>query len=227
MDAASPVPPPELRVAVLFDGNNWYRSMREYLRPEQGKTDYPALVNWIVAKLRETLGLPENAPIRFETWYFTAIPEDSADFRERLLGFLRSIEREGINVRRLPMRRCLVTYTLECPDCKKPVTGQVIRYEEEQVDVAIAVKLVELSFRHQIDVAVLVSGDSDYLPAVATAQEEGVRVYVASLSLPSISHDLKRAANGHIDMAEGLRLSLRAPPVGSTGNGGGEPSGTT
>lgn len=220
------VPTPELRVVVLFDGHNWFHSVREYLRPEQGKVDYPALVNWIVAKLRETFGLPENAPVHFETWYFTAIPGDNVDFREGLLGFLLSIEREGINVRRLPMRHCLVTYTVNCPDCNRPVTGQVIRYEEEQVDVAIAAKLVRLSTRHEVDVAVLVSGDSDYLPAIAEAQEEGVRVYVASLPVASTSLDLKRAADGYIDMSEGLRLFMRAP-VGSVGNGGGEPRGTT
>lgn len=235
MDATSPVPPPELRVAVLFDGHNWYHSVREFLQSERAKIEYPDLVNWLVTKLRETLGLPEGAPVHTETWYTTAVPEESASFRENVLGFLLAIERQGVHVERLQTRRSLVTYTFTCPECSERVTakeihyectacgksvvGRAIRYEEEQVDVAIAVRLVQLSMRREIDVAVLVSRDSDFVPAVVAAIEEGVSVFIASLpSVGGTPPELVRAATGHIDMAEGLRLSMH-PIIGSE-NGG-------
>ena len=44
------------------------------------------------------------------------------------------------------------------------------RPEEKETDVAIAMKLVELFIREQADTVVLVSGDTDFLPAIRTAK---------------------------------------------------------
>ncbi len=40
------------------------------------------------------------------------------------------------------------------------------RHEEKETDVAIAVGLLDLFYRNECDVAVLVTGDSDIVPAV-------------------------------------------------------------
>jgi len=40
------------------------------------------------------------------------------------------------------------------------------RFEQKGVDVLLSVDLVRMSFDHQIDVAVVLTGDSDFVPAV-------------------------------------------------------------
>jgi len=53
-----------------------------------------------------------------------------------------------------------------CPTCKKENPG----HEEKETDVAIAVKLIVLFVTDACEMAVLVSGDTDLLPAIRTAR---------------------------------------------------------
>ncbi len=49
-------------------------------------------------------------------------------------------------------------------------------YQQKRVDSQIATDLVLLSAKHRIDEAVVVTGDSDFLPAIQIAKDEGVVV---------------------------------------------------
>lgn len=51
-------------------------------------------------------------------------------------------------------------------------------YEQQLTDVLFVVDLLNLAYKGQIDHAVIVSNDSDFIPAVQAAQHEGVRVLV-------------------------------------------------
>jgi uncharacterized LabA/DUF88 family protein len=48
--------------------------------------------------------------------------------------------------------------------------SDLIRHEEKETDVAIAVKLFELLFTNAFDTCLIMSGDTDIAPAVITAQ---------------------------------------------------------
>ena len=50
------------------------------------------------------------------------------------------------------------------------------RYEQKRVDILLGVDLVQLSAKGQIQEAILVAGDSDFIPAVDAAQSDGVLV---------------------------------------------------
>ena len=56
--------------------------------------------------------------------------------------------------------------TLTCPLCGR----RCVRYEEKETDVALGVHLVELVSQDLCDTAVLVSGDSDLVPAIVAAR---------------------------------------------------------
>ena len=60
-------------------------------------------------------------------------------------------------------------------------------YEQKRTDVALAVDLVRLAWRQEITKAVLVAGDSDFVPAVADARAAGV--HVALRFFPGTAHD--------------------------------------
>jgi hypothetical protein len=49
-------------------------------------------------------------------------------------------------------------------------------YEQKRCDVLLAVDLVRMAWRGELDVALLLAGDSDLVPAVLDAREAGVRV---------------------------------------------------
>ena len=51
-------------------------------------------------------------------------------------------------------------------------------FEQKRVDVLLSVDLVRMSWDHQIHKAVLVTGDSDFVPAIQAAKEAGVLVHL-------------------------------------------------
>jgi hypothetical protein len=60
-------------------------------------------------------------------------------------------------------------------------------YEQKRTDVALAVDLVRLAWLKEITHAVVVAGDSDFIPAVADARAAGVHVTLRFL--PGTAHD--------------------------------------
>ena len=50
------------------------------------------------------------------------------------------------------------------------------RYEQKQVDILLGVDLVQLAAKQNIQEAILVAGDSDFIPAIMAAKAEGVLV---------------------------------------------------
>jgi uncharacterized LabA/DUF88 family protein len=86
-------------------------------------------------------------------------------------------------------------------------TGEMI---EKGVDVALATDMLSLAFRNAYDVAVLVSGDNDFLQAVDEVKRAGKRVEIACFS-SSIGHELRMKADDFIpidQIADEIELKL-------------------
>lgn len=75
------------------------------------------------------------------------------------------------------------------------VSGQ--SKNEKMVDVSIAVDMVTLASKNAYDVAILCSGDSDFIPAVDAVMDFGKEVYVAGFESTS-SWELRKASLGYI-----------------------------
>src|ERR1043166_5879400 len=56
-------------------------------------------------------------------------------------------------------------------------TGKPI-FEQKRVDILLAVDLVLLASKQRIETAAIVTGDSDFLPAISTAKNEGVSIHL-------------------------------------------------
>jgi uncharacterized LabA/DUF88 family protein len=70
---------------------------------------------------------------------------------------------------------------------------------QKRVDVLFSVDLVRLSSKQRIDRAVLIAGDSDFLPAVAVAKDEGVQIQIVhSPDRKQVHRDLWDAADERI-----------------------------
>ena len=53
-------------------------------------------------------------------------------------------------------------------------------FEQKSADILLAIDLIRLSTAHMIDTAVLVAGDSDFIPAIKAAKDAGVSVILRS-----------------------------------------------
>lgn len=80
---------------------------------------------------------------------------------------------------------------------------------QKATDVAIASRMVADVSNDHYDVAVLISGDGDFVPAVEMVQDYGKRVEVASFS-HCLSSELSRRADVVIDLDPVPMLSMRS-----------------
>ena len=73
--------------------------------------------------------------------------------------------------------RLLPRYTVQLGRTERRVNANGIPYyEQKRVDILLAVELVKLSANRHIQQAILIAGDSDFIPAITAAKSEGVVV---------------------------------------------------
>ena len=109
------------------------------------------------------------------TYYYHCLPyqsptptqEEAARFarRQRFFHALSRLDRFEVREGKLALRGWDRT------------TGKPI-LEQKRVDIKLAVDLVLLATKHQITRAVLVTGDSDFLPAIQASKNEGVVIHL-------------------------------------------------
>lgn len=79
----------------------------------------------------------------------------------------------------------------------RAVAGQdfVPNMAQKGVDIRIGVDIALLSIKRIVDILVLVTGDSDFVPAMKFARREGVKVY-----LETLRHPVRRELKAHADL---------------------------
>jgi uncharacterized protein (TIGR00288 family) len=68
------------------------------------------------------------------------------------------------------------------------------RFEQKGVDMRIGLDIARLALCNRIHAVVVVTGDSDFVPALKFARREGVRVY-----LDTMGHGVRRELKVHAD----------------------------
>lgn len=81
------------------------------------------------------------------------------------------------------------------------------RKEQKEVDVAMACELVVHALRDHYDIAIVVSGDRDFIPAIQHVQAAGKRVEVAAFS-NSVGDELVRTADRYYELGRMPLLSM-------------------
>lgn len=79
--------------------------------------------------------------------------------------------------------------------------------EQKEVDVAMACTMLAHALRDNYDVAIVVSGDRDFVPAVREVQNAGKRMEVASFSM-SISRELRQVSDLYVSLDRVPLLSM-------------------
>src|SRR5919198_4356700 len=175
-----------MKVAIFFDGQNFYRSLLRY--DESLRVDYDRLAAWITQQVGGAHALFSGA------YYYVGVSADAPPLVE---GFLKGLElRPGYFVKREPR----VRRAGRCATC-----GAEYEYTtEKRVDTRLVADLIHYAANGAYDAAVLISGDDDFVPAVEAVNALGKQVWVATWSADELSSDLRVRCFGHLQLAEGL-----------------------
>jgi uncharacterized LabA/DUF88 family protein len=124
-------------------------------------------------------------------FYYTAYPkegtrQESQDGKHKFFTFLK--KGLGFVVRKKELKR-IVEHTDQ---------GDLIR-EKGNMDVEMTIDAIHFSDKY--DVAIMFTGDSDFLPLVSYLRNGGKNVYVFS-SRNNISQELRTGTNGYFDVLE-------------------------
>ena len=142
-----------LNTILFFDGQHLYRSAKDAWRPLPaiGPSNY-SWPSYDVAKLSSVLVSKDPQRVIREIRFYTGVPDPNADTRWHTFwtNKLRYLKSQGIEIYK----------------------GRVNSAEQEKgVDVRIAIDLVRFTYEQKYDVAMIVSQDWDFGPAVSLAKE--------------------------------------------------------
>lgn len=204
------------RVSFLIDGFNLYHSLRELERLSRTRVrwlDLKRLCEAYLQAVRSAMG--ERVELASVT-YFSALAShlvlNNPDVVKRHQTYVAALESTGVQV----VLSRFKEKTVICPVCG----SRFKRHEEKETDVALGLKLIELLARRECDTAVLMTGDTDLVPAIHTAK----RMYPGNLvgvAFPFMRHnaELKIAADYSFNIGQRdvqrAQLPLQIPVDGT------------
>ncbi len=178
---------PQERVCVFIDGQNLYYRLRE---------DGYATNRWSEGEWSSFLGQLCPAENLVEVYYYNAELPESHPRHEQQLSYLERMDSHpDITVRRGYVRR------------------QGGEMHEKRVDSLIVADMVSLAYENAYDIAILLSGDEDFVPAVEAVQKLGKQVRVVC-SEQNLAQELEDAADQYVPLET---LALPAKPSGKRG----------
>lgn len=172
---------------AYFDGPNFFASCKE----ARVEIDY--------SKLRTLMA---DSFHFMRAYYYTAMPAEDSETYSPIRPLADYLSYNGYN---------MVTKTMKTMTDAE--TGRV--RNKGNMDVEIAVDMLQLVDAAKVDHIILFSGDGDFRHLVDTVQKKGVRVTVVSFlgenGHPMIADELRRQADHYVDLTE-LRDMVSRPP---------------
>ena len=87
---------------------------------------------------------------------------------------------------------------------------EIYKQEQKEVDVALASEMVVHALKDHYDVAIVVSGDRDFVPAIQHVQSAGKRVEVAAFD-NAYNEECKKVADIYHHLDKMPLLAMRSP----------------
>ena len=180
-----------MKVALFFDGKNFYMALKRYA-PDL-KIDYSKLANWLTGQIS---GGGDFVGARYYTGFTD--PRSPHESGSRAFSdFLDELEMQlGYFVNREPR----VRRTAKCSECGFAYTY----HTEKRVDTRLVADMIHFAAVNAYDVAILLSGDQDFAPAVDAVNALGKQVYLATWPKHGVSKELRIRCYGQIHLGEGV-----------------------
>ena len=166
------------RTAIFIDGSNLYNNLKRY----KIKTSFENLIN-ILEFRREVV----------DVFYYTALLDKEYD-EERYEKHNEFLEK----IKLIPNLHIIL-----CNLRKIILKDGSIGFSIKGDDVYLATDLIKGSFKDLYDVAVIVSGDEDFIPAIIVVQENNKKVINAFFPKSS-SYLLRNCCDGSINLKKEL-----------------------
>ncbi len=218
-----------MATAILIDGDFYLRRIR-YLIGGQSAAKTAADLHWMC---REHLNQTDGRKIRrdlYRIFFYDCPPlakkvhnpvtKKAIDFSKTPSAIWRNAFHDELRkLRKVALRfgyvnEAMAHWTILPDKVKELFNGQVtvanltdqdVRYTAQQkgVDMRIGLDIASLAYKKQVDQIILVSGDSDFVPAAKLARREGID-FILDPMWATIRSDLHE----HID---GLRTVIQRP----------------
>jgi uncharacterized LabA/DUF88 family protein len=172
-------------VRVFVDFWNFQLTWND--RTGKARCDWPKMPILLVQQATEELhsaGIGEALLLEETRVYASVAAKSAADeklrncldgFLDRLPGFRVFVRERRSSIK--PIRCCECGARIaNCPQCAKPFRRTV----EKGIDAAIVTDLFSLAWEKAYNIAILVSSDADFVPAVERIQEKGFKVINAT-----------------------------------------------
>lgn len=175
-----------IRVCVYFDGFNLYHALLKF-RDDK--------VKWLdLAALSKRLTLPKTEKIE-TIYYFSAYAEWLSAQAVRHKEYVKALEARGV----VPILGHFKEKDRGCNKCGH----QWIAHEEKETDVSIGITLLNDAYKNKYDRALLVTRDSDLMPAVKMVRAEFPAKEIVAVAPPMMGHsnDLLTVANSKMKIS--------------------------
>ncbi len=183
------------RYAVFIDGG-----YVKFILPEFGnpKVDYLKFSEYVA-----------NEQERLRTYYYDCAPYTSSPPTEQEKARKQAFDRFALALNRQSRFQVRLGKL-----AKRRSSDGSIEFEQKMVDILLAIDLVQLSVQHQIDRAVLLANDSDFVPAIEIAKSAGVVVELYYHIPPRPNNELMRACDDCILINQKLIDAIKLPSKG-------------
>jgi len=182
------------RVLILIDGSNFYFSLKKLNLPKYRITefDFGELAKW----------LSNGRTVTSRNYYIGAVrakPNDKKGQKlrkdqQKLFSHLRSKDQKFVTI---------LGYLMQA--------GGV--FHEKGVDVRIAIDLVVGAYEDKYDTAILISSDTDLIPAIDYTQKKGKKVECVGFSSPPNSQPsyglIKTCSQSRVLVAADIKQFIR------------------
>lgn len=192
-----------MRVRVFIDFWNFQLNWNDRMDPQ--RCDWRALPYELVnqaAQLVRSTGQTDALILEETLLYASVDPKAEVKLRTWLENTISRMPSYRVTIRErrqqrknIHCRHCDTSFHT-CVSCGQPYTPR----PEKGVDAAIVTDMLSLGFQKSYDLAVLVSGDADFIPAVEYLQGMGVRVINGGWA--GHGHELKATCWASFDLGD-------------------------
>jgi len=197
------------KYAILIDAG--------FLKKKRGSRDHPLTAETVRDFIQKLGGVPELQNLHLHRIYFYDAPPLTSVVRKPLSGgdvafgdtpLARNNQRLHDDLRRVPFVALrmgdlgfrgwtLNSHQLPPDQVEVEIKAEDLRPNVHQkgVDMRVGLDIASLALKKQADVIVLVTGDSDFVPAMKFARREGTQLFLVPLG-----HGITHAMREHADL---------------------------
>ena len=162
----------KIRVVSLIDGFNLYHAIKRLHKP---------CLKWVDLRVLSQVLLKNNSEELLSVLYFSAkATHCNKSIRERQQAYIKALELSGVT----PILGQFKKKDRFCPSCKHKWTG----HEEKETDVNIALYLLDLAYQNAFDRALVISNDSDLVPAIRLVRKRFPEKIITTVCPPHSYH---------------------------------------